>query len=117
VWPFADLSTFDSVHSCAYTGSELKGRCRLGPAQGGYQSQEARRRLADAATLLYDEDALTIRDDDEEEEEEEERYLTIGMDALGRVLVVVYTCRGDRPRLISPRRATPQERRQYEDKR
>jgi uncharacterized DUF497 family protein len=57
--------------------------------------------------------AITIRDDDEEEE----RYVTIGLDALGRMLVVVYTWRDDRPRLISARRATAQERRQYEDKR
>jgi uncharacterized protein len=69
--------------------------------------------FADAATVLYDERAVTIRNDDEEEE----RYVTIGQDALGRVLVVVYTWRGDRPRLISARRATAQERRQYEDKR
>lgn len=69
--------------------------------------------FADAATALYDERAITIRDDDEEEE----RYVTIGLDALERVVVVVYTWRGDRPRLISARRATAQERRQYEDKR
>jgi uncharacterized protein len=35
------------------------------------------------------------------------------MDALGRVLVVVYTWRGNRIRLISARSATLQERRQY----
>ena len=69
--------------------------------------------FADAATVLYDERAITIRDDDEEEE----RYVTIGMHALGRVLVIVYTWRGDRARLISARPATQQERRQYEGKR
>jgi uncharacterized protein len=46
----------------------------------------------------------------------EERYITIGMDALGDVLVVVYTWRGDRPRLISARKAEPQEREQYGSK-
>ena len=35
------------------------------------------------------------------------------MDALGNVLVVVYTWRGKRPRLISARIAMPQEREQY----
>ena len=64
--------------------------------------------FADAASVLYDERALTIQDDDEEEE----RYVTIGIDVLGRVLVVVYTWRGDRLRLISARLATTQERRQ-----
>lgn len=69
--------------------------------------------FADGATVLHDERAITIRDDDEEEE----RYVTIGMDALGRVLVIVYTWRGDRPRLIPARPATRQERRQYEGNR
>jgi len=35
------------------------------------------------------------------------------MDALGNMLVVVYTWRGDRPRLISARKAEPNEREQY----
>ena len=39
----------------------------------------------------------------------------MGMDALGRVLVVVYTWRGDRARLISARQATKRERREYEE--
>lgn len=68
--------------------------------------------FVDAATVLYDDRAVTIRDD----EAVEERYVTIGMDALARILVVVYTWRGDRPRLISARQATSQEREQYEAK-
>jgi len=66
--------------------------------------------LADAATVLFDELAITIRDD----AFEEERFITLGMDALGRTLVVVYTWRGDRIRIISARKATPRERRRYE---
>jgi uncharacterized DUF497 family protein len=46
---------------------------------------------------------------------DEERFITIGLDALGRVLVVVYTWRDREIRLISARSATRQERRQYED--
>jgi uncharacterized DUF497 family protein len=65
--------------------------------------------FADAATVLHDEQAITIRAD----EGIEERYVTIGTDALGNVLVVVYTWRADRPRLISARKATPQERERY----
>lgn len=68
--------------------------------------------FADAATVLYDEQAVTIRDD----EAGEERYVTIGADATLRILVVVYTWRGDRPPLISARQATPAEREQYETK-
>lgn len=66
--------------------------------------------FADAATALHDELAFTVRDDDPFEE----RHVTVGMDALGRILVVVYTWRGERARLISARKATPRERRQYE---
>lgn len=69
--------------------------------------------FADAATVLHDELALTIRDD----EPDEDRFVTIGADALGRVLVVVYTNRGEHVRLISARRATSHERSQYEGKR
>lgn len=65
--------------------------------------------FADAATVLHDEQAITVREDDEGEE----RYVTIGMDALGNVLVVIYTWRKDRPRLISARKAEPTEREQY----
>jgi uncharacterized DUF497 family protein len=65
--------------------------------------------FADAATVFADDLAVTILDD----LSDEERYATIGSDALGRVLVVVYTWRGDRVRLISARRATRRERRQY----
>jgi len=67
--------------------------------------------FADAGTVLHDEQAITIRD---ESSDAEDRFVTLGMDALGRVLVVVYTWRGDRPRLISARKATPRERRHYE---
>ena len=60
------------------------------------------RRKADAGTVLHD------------EETGEERFVTTGMDALGRVLVAVYTWRAKRLRIISARSATPRERRQYE---
>ena len=61
--------------------------------------------------LQVDDLAVTIRDD----VSDEKRYVTIGNDALGRVLVVVYTWRGERIRLISARKATSRERRQYEE--
>ncbi|MBI4380274.1 MAG: BrnT family toxin [candidate division NC10 bacterium] len=66
--------------------------------------------FADAATVLYDELAVTVVD----EERSEERFVTTGIDALGQLLVVVYTWRGKRVRMISARRATPLERQQYE---
>jgi len=66
--------------------------------------------FADAATVFHDDEAVTIRED----AEGEDRYITIGMDALGSLLV--YTWRGDRPRLISARKAEPREREQYGSK-
>ena len=67
--------------------------------------------FADAATVLFDDQAITVTDDSVDEEE---RYVTLGMDALGRCLIVVYTWRDETARLISARMATRSERRQYE---
>ncbi len=68
--------------------------------------------FADAATVLHDEHAITVKD----ESAGEQRFVAIGMDALARVLVVVHTWREDRARLISARLATAHERTQYEGK-
>jgi uncharacterized DUF497 family protein len=69
--------------------------------------------FADAETALHDERAMTRPDDDPEGE----RFVTLGMDAMGRLLVVVYEWRDDDVRLISARKASRSERRQYERKR
>lgn len=66
--------------------------------------------FADAEQALRDPFALTIEDPDVEDES---RFLTLGMDSLGRVLVVVHTPRGDRIRLISARKASRNEAAQY----
>lgn len=68
--------------------------------------------FADAATVLFDELAATVKDDTAEED----RYVTIGSDALGRVLVVVFAWAEDIIRLISAPKATRAERRQYEER-
>jgi uncharacterized protein len=44
----------------------------------------------------------------------EQRYVTIGMDAFGRILVVVYSSRGENIRIISARKAVRYEVKQYE---
>ncbi len=48
--------------------------------------------------------------------ESEERYLSIGISSQGRVLIVAHTDRQGRIRIISCRKATTSERRQYEEK-
>jgi uncharacterized DUF497 family protein len=66
-----------------------------------------------ASTVLDDPMAMTIEDT----RHGEQRFVTVGSDILGRVLVVVYTYSGEEEiRLISARKATPQERRVYEEK-
>ena len=66
-------------------------------------------RFADSVTVFSDDRALTMEDP----HPDEERFVTIGMDAQGNILVVSYTWREERVRIISARKATPDERRQY----
>jgi uncharacterized DUF497 family protein len=68
-------------------------------------------RFSDAAAVLYDPNALSFED---QTAIGEQRFIVIGMDHLWRLLVVIYTDRGDRARLISARPATSSERKQYE---
>ncbi|MCY7369001.1 MAG: BrnT family toxin [Chamaesiphon sp.] len=67
--------------------------------------------FADAVAVFSDDLAISTSD----ERFEEERFITIGLDALNRLLVVIYTWRGEEIRIISARFATRQERRQYEE--
>jgi uncharacterized protein len=66
--------------------------------------------FADAVLALEDGNAMTIDDD----VDDEERFVTLGTDALNRLLVVVYTWRGQDIRVISARKATRRERSAYE---
>lgn len=68
-------------------------------------------RFADAEGALFDPHAITREDSTVAGEQ---RFVSLGLDPLARVLVLVYAYRGEHLRLISARRATPQERRQYE---
>ncbi len=66
--------------------------------------------FADVEVVLADPLALTTEDPDAEGER---RFLTIGADAFGRIVAVIYTYRKAQIRLISARRATGNERRNY----
>jgi uncharacterized protein len=70
-----------------------------------------------AATVFQDRRALTIHDS--AHSAREERWITLGLSADGRLLVVVHTWREDDPgsasvRIISARSATKREQQQYE---
>ena len=71
--------------------------------------------FSDAEAVLYDPNGITREND---RAEGEQRFVTVGLDAPGRALVVVYTYRGDTRgdtiRIISARRATRNEVRAYE---
>ena len=71
-------------------------------------------RFSDAEMVFFDPNALTREDLDVENEQRFVKIVTIGMDAISRVLVVEYTYRGEDIRLISARSATKQERERYE---
>ncbi|MDR2189592.1 MAG: BrnT family toxin [Azonexus sp.] len=68
--------------------------------------------LAEVEGVFFDQFALTREDKDHDER----RFVTLGVDGFGRLLVVVYVWRGeDEIRVISARRAEPHERRCYEE--
>ena len=70
--------------------------------------------FADTIGIFEDEWALTTK---EHYVGSEQRFVTIGMDFLARILVVVYTYRGNDVRIILARKATKNERKIYEKKR
>lgn len=67
----------------------------------------------EAATVLSDPFSVTIYDPDHSADET--RFIDLGMSNKERLLVVVYTERQDKIRIISCRRATRTERSKYEE--
>jgi len=68
----------------------------------------------EAKTVFNDPFTITITDPDHSNEEE--RYLDIGFSSKEKLLVVWYSERGENMRIIGCRRATPSERKIYEEK-
>jgi len=60
-------------------------------------------------------DPFSITVDDPDHSKEEQRFIDIGKSASGKLLVVVYTERRNKTRIISCRKATPPECRTYEE--
>ncbi len=67
--------------------------------------------LSEGDGVLSDPLALTKEDD---AVESEQRFVAIGLNTFGALMVVVFTHRDDDIRFISVRNATPKERRMYE---
>ena len=71
--------------------------------------------FSEAMTVFGDPLELAIADPNHSEDEF--RFLSMGQSAMGRLLVVAYTEREGRTRIINAREATARERRQYESTR
>ena len=65
----------------------------------------------EAKPVLFDPYALTREDADALGEA---RFVTLGMGSKGRILIVVWSLRGENPRLISAWKANLHQRRHYE---
>ncbi len=68
-------------------------------------------RFSEVEPVFNDPQAITIED---VATDGERRFITFGTDMFGRVLAVVFTWRGDVIRIISARKATNREKRDYE---
>ena len=66
----------------------------------------------EVASVLFDEFLITNEDSDTENEQ---RFFSLGKSEQDRILVVVWTLRDDTIRLISARKATKMQRKEYED--
>ena len=65
----------------------------------------------EAATAFGDPRSVTVPDP--EHSRDEERFVLLGLSYRGRLLVVVHTERGENLRIISARKASKREGRQY----
>ena len=81
------------------------------PDKAEINFKKHRVRFSDAELVLYDPFAMTL---EEQVRESEQRFVTVGTDAVGRIVVVVYSYRADAIRLVSAKKATPSQRKQYE---
>jgi uncharacterized protein len=81
------------------------------PVKNKINRQKHKIDFAEIEVVFYDSQAVTIEDRDHNEQ----RFVTLGQDGLGRLLVVVYHYRSeDEIRVISARLAQSHERRIYE---
>ena len=67
----------------------------------------------EAGTVFDDPLFITVLD--EEHSVDEERYITLGLSATGKLLLIAHTDRQGAIRIISARKATKNERRFYEE--
>jgi len=89
------------------------------PAKARQNARKHRVTFERGATVFLDPNALSLFD--EEHSDDEERWTTLGLDHTGTLLVICHTYREEteisaRVRLISARKATKNETKQYQRK-
>ena len=89
------------------------------PAKARQNVRKHRVTFERGATVFKDANALSVFDD--QHSEEEERWITLGLDETGMLLVLSHTYHEEtensaRVRLISVRKATKNEKKQYSRK-
>ena len=104
-WPAVGLRDAYNIYIIAACGSGTTRRKRQPTSKNTGVS------LSDAEGVLEDPPAITVEDPGAEGEQ---RFITIGLGSAGELLVVVWTERDDECRVISVRRPTRKERKQYE---
>ena len=89
------------------------------PAKARQNAKKHRITFERGSTVFLDPNALSLFDD--QHSEEEERWITLGLDETGVLLVLSHTYHEEtensaRVRLISARKATKNEKKQYQRK-
>ena len=84
------------------------------PTKAAANVKKHRVSFEEAASVFLDASAFTFWDPDHSVDED--REITIGRSAQQRILFVAHAASGGRIRIISARRATSRERRQYEER-
>jgi len=79
------------------------------------ESNERKHGVSFAEAMAVFGDPLSLTGYDPDHSDEEDRYITMGLSDTGRLLLVSHTDRGDQVRIISARKASRRERRDYED--
>jgi len=83
------------------------------PVKARHNRRKHRVSFQEAATVFGDPLAVTYPDPDHSISEQ--RFITVGMSRAGRVLIVAHADRQDNIRMITARKATPRERKHYEE--
>ena len=96
----------------------IRYNCEWDPAKAEQNLREHRVSFQRAVTTFRDPHAVSIFD--EEHSGDEDRWITMGSDGSGTILVMVHTFRridesSYSVRIISARKATERERKQYEE--